>query len=113
MKAVVLIAIAIALDSFAGPVIAAPAPAENEPVTGAVGYSDLNLSLPQDRVKLRRRINSVVVEMCATPFSSKEAAIVDPMCFQGAMRDALVQMETAIALANGSRNLASTDRPRP
>ena len=108
MRSIVLIAaLAIAAGSFANGAIAATT--FREPVVReGVSYADLNLKSPHDQKRLRDRVAFAAYRLCLveTP-ASPSPMPADPDCYRNAMKDALKQMNGAIARADVGPALAA------
>ena len=108
MRSIVLTAaLAIAAGSFAS--CATAANRLGEPVVReGVSYADLNLRSPHGQKRLRDRVAFAAYRLCLveTP-ASPSPMPADPVCYRKAMKDALKQMNRAIARAGVGPTLAA------
>ena len=93
---------------FATPANARPAWANEATTTDSVQYGDLDLTSAKDQARLKRRINSVAYRLCLEVSGASPAPPpTDPTCFNEAMKDALAQMDRAIARASNGETRAA------
>ena len=104
-----LIATAIATVFLAGSANSQLRSADDVPVTEGVTYEDLNLTLPKDQAKLKRRIGYAASRVCAEVFSVTPSPLfANSKCFRAAIKNADSQMKAAITRAIARARLAST-----
>jgi len=109
MKQVTLITSLVGACVFVQPLQAEPAPTA-EP-TLQVAYSDLDLRLPADQVRLKERLAAAARKVCpARDRGGRERILTDDPCFAAAMNVSMRRMEVAIAQAKETNAIASADR---
>jgi UrcA family protein len=107
---------ALAFTASAGTTVANAAPVSAQGgTTQIVSYAGLDLNSPADQRKLQSRVAWAATSLCLEDDRGSPAPpSVNRTCFRETMKDALHQMERAIARANGSATFAFTpaDMPR-
>lgn len=112
MRLTFVTATALALNFAAQPALAALA--EDAQVTVRVGFADLDLTLESDRAKLENRVRSTVGRLCRGENGASPASpYPNAACFRAKMQDARVQMDRAIARANGGALFAAAPPSAP
>lgn len=89
-----------AMAAFALPATASAAPQTREPVSAAVSTAGLDLAKPEDRAKLRDRVQRAVAEACNPDDRLNSSGVRDWQCFREMAADA----ETAVSRAVGTRS---------
>ena len=107
-----IVIIALAADLIAASLTTAanadPSRNKDPIVTEQVGYADLDLASAAGQERLKDRISFAAYRLCLVDMpASPSPQIADPICFRQSMKDALLQMDRAIAEAGHSAVLAS------
>ena len=111
MKTLVLAILSAAIAVLPGnPVHAAARPQAT--LTKSVSYADLDMTSARGRERLKDRIAFTAYRVCLVDApASPSPSIADPVCFRSAMKDAILQMQRAIAVATRPTTVASASQP--
>src|SRR5438270_2438877 len=113
MKPFILpLAFALAASSLVTPAIAAPRATREAPATEVVHFADLDVGSRSGQTRLKNRISFAAYRLCLVDSpASPSPATTDPACFRAAMKDAILQMQRAIAVATRPTTVASASQP--